>query len=181
MVESCIAGNQVLLDDGSIGPAQVRLRNGQISGLSSPDGTAAFSYDGPDQFILPGIVDLHGDAFERQIMPRPGVMLPVTTAMMDTDSQLVANGIQIFPGSVPIYRGTQLVGGIGVSGDGIDQDDMISFLGLHLAGEKLGTVNNAPPEMRADLLSPQGVRLRYINCPQSPFLDSDEQNVCSGK
>ena len=93
MAESCIAGNQVLLDDGSIGPAQIRSWNGQISGLSSPDGTAAFSYDGPDRFIMPGIVDLHGDAFERQIMPRPGVMLPVTNAMLDTDSQLVANGI----------------------------------------------------------------------------------------
>ena len=93
----------------------------------------------------------------------------------------VANGIQIFPGSVPIYRDTQLVGGIGVSGDGIDQDDMISFLGLHLAGERLGTVNNAPPDMRADVLSPMGVRLRFVNCPQSPFLDSDEQDVCSGK
>ena len=44
------------------------------------------------------------------------------------------NGIQIFPGSVPIYRGNTLVGGIGVSGDGIDQDDMISFLGLNNGG-----------------------------------------------
>ena len=36
------------------------------------------------------------------------------------------NGIQIFPGSVPIYRGNTLVGGIGVSGDGVDQDDMVA-------------------------------------------------------
>ncbi len=35
-----------------------------------------------------------------------------------------------FPGSVPIYRGNTLVGGIGVSGDGVDQDDMVAFLGL---------------------------------------------------
>nr|MBA2589589.1 heme-binding protein [Alphaproteobacteria bacterium] len=41
------------------------------------------------------------------------------------------NGIQIFSGGVPIYRGTRQIGGIGISGDGIDQDDMISFLGLH--------------------------------------------------
>jgi uncharacterized protein GlcG (DUF336 family) len=46
------------------------------------------------------------------------------------------NGIQIFPGSVPIYRGNQLVGAIGVSGDGIDQDDMISFLGAHNGGAR---------------------------------------------
>ena len=94
----------------------------------------------------------------------------------------VANGIQIFPGSVPIYRGDALVGGIGVSGDGIDQDDMISFLGVHEAAELLGgSINNAPPEIRADRLKPMGTRLRYIQCPQTPYLDSDEQQVCDGK
>jgi len=91
------------------------------------------------------------------------------------------NGIQIFPGSVPIYRGNTLVGGIGVSGDGVDQDDMISFLGLHEAGQILGTINNAPVSMRADQLAPMGTRLRYVQCPQAPYLNSDAQNVCAGK
>ena len=92
------------------------------------------------------------------------------------------NGMQIFPGSVPIYRGRQLVGGIGVSGDGVDQDDMISFLGLHNAGLELGgAINNADPAIRADTLSPQGVRLRYVNCPQAPFVDSTEAFPCNGK
>ncbi len=94
----------------------------------------------------------------------------------------IANGMQIFPGSVPVYRGNILVGAVGVSGDGIDQDDMISFLGVHNAGLALnGSINNAPPEMRADQLEPQGVRLRYVQCPQSPFNGSDQQNVCDGK
>lgn len=93
----------------------------------------------------------------------------------------LANGTQIFPGSVPIYRGAQLVGAIGVSGDGVDQDDMIGFLGVHRAANTLGGFGNADPQMRADTLTPQGVRLRYINCPISPFIDSDEQNVCEGK
>lgn len=94
----------------------------------------------------------------------------------------LANGMQIFPGSVPIYRGGQLIGGIGVSGDGVDQDDMISFLGVHNAGLELGgAINNADPSIRADTLSPQGVRLRYINCPQAPFLDSTEADACIGK
>jgi uncharacterized protein GlcG (DUF336 family) len=94
----------------------------------------------------------------------------------------IANGIQIFPGSVPVYRGDVLVGGIGVSGDGIDQDDMIAFLGVHEAGEALGgRINNAPPALRADRLQPRGERLRYVQCPQSPFNDSDAQRVCAGK
>jgi len=92
------------------------------------------------------------------------------------------NGIQIFPGSVPIYRGEQLVGAIGVSGDGVDQDDMVSFLGVHNAGVLLnGAIGNAPPGRRADQLVPRGARLRYVQCPQAPFLDSTEQNVCEGK
>lgn len=99
----------------------------------------------------------------------------------DSDQTRTANGIQIFPGSVPIYRGSVLVGGIGVSGDGIDQDDMISFLGVHEAGEILDSgIGNAPPDKRADRLRPMGTRLRYIQCPQTPYIDSDAQNVCAG-
>ncbi|MEL7184867.1 MAG: heme-binding protein [Pseudomonadota bacterium] len=93
----------------------------------------------------------------------------------------LANGTQIFPGSVPIYRGSTLVGAIGVSGDGVDQDDMIAFLGVHNAGQQLGGFGNAVPGMRADTLSPQGTPLRYVNCPVTPFINSEEQNVCSGK
>ncbi|MDQ2854962.1 MAG: heme-binding protein, partial [Acidobacteriota bacterium] len=39
------------------------------------------------------------------------------------------NGVQIFPGSVPLYKNGVLVGGIGISGDGVDQDDIISAAG----------------------------------------------------
>lgn len=95
------------------------------------------------------------------------------------------NGIQIFPGSVPIYKNGELVGGIGVSGDGIDQDDMISFLGVHNAGIKLGTLGNAPVDIRADTITVpvngEDIRLRYVSCPFAPFLDSNEQNPCQGK
>ena len=87
---------------------------------------------------------------------------------------------------MPIYRGSTLIGGIGVSGDGIDQDDMISFLGVHRAGERLnGALNNAPEAIRADqiVISVNGapVRLRYVNCPFTPFVGSSEQNACQGK
>jgi uncharacterized protein GlcG (DUF336 family) len=92
----------------------------------------------------------------------------------------IANGIQIFPGSVPIYRDRQLVGALGVSGDGVDQDDMIAFLGVHEAGQPLSGFGNAPPDLRSDRLVPQGTRLRYVSCPQSPFLDSNTQEPCSG-
>ena len=93
------------------------------------------------------------------------------------------NGLQIFPGSVPVYRGNILVGAIGVSGDGIDQDDMIGFLGLNNAGARIGGIGNAPTAIRADTIVVPvgaGVRLRYVNCPFAPFLDTSANNVCQG-
>jgi uncharacterized protein GlcG (DUF336 family) len=100
-------------------------------------------------------------------------------ATQATISKKLANGLQIFPGSVPIYRGATLVGGIGVSGDGVDQDDMIAFLGLQRAGVALnGSIQEAPAARRADTLTPQGTRLLYVQCPPSPFVNSDQENVC---
>ena len=93
------------------------------------------------------------------------------------------NGLQIFPGGVPIYRGGKLIGGIGVSGDGIDQDDMVAFLGLFNASARV-SINQADSAIRADqlLVGPAPAqRLRFINCPFAPFLDTSDQNVCQGK
>ena len=97
----------------------------------------------------------------------------------------LANGLQIFPGSVPIYRGNTLVGAIGVSGDGIDQDDMAAFLGVHGAATRVGGIANAAAAMRSDqvIVASQGgaVRLRYVGCPFAPFLGSADQSPCGGK
>ena len=95
------------------------------------------------------------------------------------------NGIQIFSGGVPIYRGTQLVGAVGTSGDGIDQDDMISFLGLYNGGQRVSGIGEASNFIRSDnvviQINGNSVRLRYVNCPFAPFLDTTEQNVCQSK
>ena len=90
----------------------------------------------------------------------------------------LANGMQIFPGAVPIYRGRQLIGALGVSGDGVDQDDMVAFLGVDEAG--VSGIANAPQDLRSDQLTPRGSRLRYVSCPQSPYLDSSASGVCDG-
>jgi uncharacterized protein GlcG (DUF336 family) len=93
----------------------------------------------------------------------------------------LADGLQIFSGATPIYRGSTLVGAIGVSGDGIQQDSMISYLGLQNFSEPTSGVTplaNAPTAIRADTLAPGGINLRYVNCPASPFLNSNVQNPC---
>jgi uncharacterized protein GlcG (DUF336 family) len=111
-----------------------------------------------------------------------GVDLSATlVATQTTSSMQLANGAQAFPGGTPLYRGATLVGGLGVSGDGVDQDDMIAFLGISQASTVLGgVIGNAPPARRADTLTPQGVRLRYVQCPQAPFTDSTAEGVCNG-
>lgn len=43
--------------------------------------------------VLPGIVDIHGDAFERLIAPRPRVAFDPAFALLEADRQLAANGI----------------------------------------------------------------------------------------
>jgi len=74
----------------------------------------------------------------------------------------LANGIQIFPGSAPLYKNGVLVGAIGISGDGVDQDDLI-------AGA--GSSGFAPPAaMRSDQVFVRGVRLPYLKFPRSPNL-----------
>jgi uncharacterized protein GlcG (DUF336 family) len=107
--------------------------------------------------------------------------LQATQTLPAASIHRLANGLQIFPGSVPIFRGANLVGAIGVSGDGVDQDDMVAFLGLQRASTALsGSIQQAPASMRADTLSPQGTRLLYVQCPQAPFVDSNQENVCGG-
>ena len=102
-----------------------------------------------------------------------------TPVAPDTGLRVLRNGAQIFPGGLPIYRDGKLAGGIGVSGDGVDQDDMIAFLGVANAAKSVGGLGHAPGGMRADQLAPLGTRLRYVQCPQAPFLDSNQQAPCS--
>lgn len=63
---------------------------GVIAGESC---ASSATLDASGLLVLPGIVDIHGDAFERQIMPRPGVIFDLRTALLETDRQLAANGV----------------------------------------------------------------------------------------
>ena len=97
----------------------------------------------------------------------------------DTSLRRLRNGMQVFPGGIPIYRNGAAVGAIGVSGDGVDQDDMVAYLAVENAARiRANGLGHAPAAIRADVLAPLGVRLRYVQCPQSPFNGSTEQNVC---
>jgi uncharacterized protein GlcG (DUF336 family) len=70
------------------------------------------------------------------------------------------NGLTFFPGSVPLYKNGELVGALGVSGDGVEQNDLIAFDG--------GRGFEPPPELRIDNFSFAGVRLPYLKFPETP-------------
>jgi len=85
-----IAGGQVLSGEGLV-QGDLLLRDGRID--AAGDAPDARVLDARGLLVLPGIVDIHGDAFERQFQPRPGIGFPTDLALEDTERQLLACGI----------------------------------------------------------------------------------------
>jgi uncharacterized protein GlcG (DUF336 family) len=77
-------------------------------------------------------------------------------------------GVIFFPGSAPLYRNGALIGAIGVSGDGVEQDDLVTFKGIQGAEQALGFDLEPPPAIRCDAYTFQGVSLPYMKFPQNP-------------
>lgn len=93
-IDCVVQGGTVLCADGELRVADVIISKGVIVEVSPKANTfGCHVVNASHCLVLPGIVDIHGDAFERNIMPRPGTMFPLDMAMLDTDRQLVANGI----------------------------------------------------------------------------------------
>jgi alpha-D-ribose 1-methylphosphonate 5-triphosphate diphosphatase len=91
MTDISIEGGQSLIR-GELVEAPLSLADGKIAEIGSAR-RASLTLDASGLLVLPGIVDLHGDAFERQMMPRPNVDFPIDVALIDTDRQMIANGI----------------------------------------------------------------------------------------
>jgi len=127
------------------------------------------------QFYPPGILNTSPGIFlglqERfSLFPVGGmnplngavVTTPANTAVPGTPNPNLPNGITIFPGGFPLYRGGVMIGAVGVSGDGIDQDDIVAASG--------GAVFPPPDAIRADKMSYRGARLPYAKFPRNPAL-----------
>jgi uncharacterized protein GlcG (DUF336 family) len=96
--------------------------------------------------------------FPLEVNPLNGAKVPQPTKM----DPVLINGITIFPGGFPLYRNGVLIGAIGISGDGVDQDDLIGMSGA--AGFL------PPDEIRADRFEIRGARLPYVKFPRNPTL-----------
>lgn len=92
MTDMLIEGGRVLLGT-EITDTSLQIAGRDIVAVGSDHARGAQSIDAGGLLVLPGIVDLHGDAFERQMMPRPGVDFPIDVALVDSDRQAISNGI----------------------------------------------------------------------------------------
>lgn len=79
-----------VLKDGAMVKDALALADGLVAEAPAP---GAARFDAGGLLVLPGLVDIHGDAHERQLQPRPGVDLPVPLALRDSAAQLIACGI----------------------------------------------------------------------------------------
>ena len=127
-----------ILRDGLNGnPAGINITNGENTGAPAPD-TAFTSVMGHDVFN-------------------------VGTNFHDPGDPANQNGIIFFPGSTALYKNGQLVGGLGVSGDGVDQDDVVTFLAAQ------GYLPNGTSVTTADQVNVDGVRLPFQKFNRNPF------------
>lgn len=88
-----IVNGRVLLSDGRLQTAALLIEDGLIAAIGDTAGPVDVTLDAHGDLVLPGMVDLHGDAFELQLLPRPGVAFPVELALLETDRQMLSNGI----------------------------------------------------------------------------------------
>ena len=92
MTDIVIEGGRALIG-GELVESSLSIADGRISDVDTGKERGALGLDARDLLVLPGIVDIHGDAFERQMMPRPKVDFPIDVALVDSDRQAIANGI----------------------------------------------------------------------------------------
>ena len=85
---------------------------------------------------------------------------PCTQGFQSGAANSNKSGIVFFPGSAGLFRNGAVVGGLGVSGDGVDQDDYVT------GGGTKGF--EAPANIRADQIMDLGVRLPYFKFPRNP-------------
>ncbi|WP_225027761.1 alpha-D-ribose 1-methylphosphonate 5-triphosphate diphosphatase [Xinfangfangia pollutisoli] len=82
-----LTGAAVLID-GALRPEALGLSSGEITaGGDLPE------VDLSGYWLLPGIVDLHGDGFEHQIHPRPRADFPLRAALASTEREAAAHGV----------------------------------------------------------------------------------------
>lgn len=168
-----LQGATVLTPDGWVNSATVLIEDGLFLSVDqSPKPSGFISVDVTGLHLLPGIVDIHGDAFERMICPRPGVNLPLDMALVENDLALLSAGITTFfysitdsfePGLRSREMARQLIGRISAPNNGLRVDSRI-----HIRHEQANTANH---EELCHWLETRQVTLLSLNNHLPPTAD----------
>lgn len=88
-----LGGVRAVLPDRVIDDARIAVRDGLIVEVGPAAAGAAADLDGRGLLCLPGLIDVHSDALEKERAPRPGVLLPWDFAVISLEGKLHAAGI----------------------------------------------------------------------------------------
>jgi alpha-D-ribose 1-methylphosphonate 5-triphosphate diphosphatase len=170
-----LQGATVLTSEGWLASATVLIKDGHIVAVdqtAKPSGYVEIDVTGLQ--LVPGLVDIHGDAFERKICPRPGVSLPIDMALVENDQALLNAGITTFfysitdsfePGLRSREMARQLIRRITAADNNLRVDSRV-----HIRHEQANTDDFAE---LCDWLSHRQVTLLSLNNHLPPTLDED--------
>ncbi|MEO1330064.1 MAG: alpha-D-ribose 1-methylphosphonate 5-triphosphate diphosphatase [Pseudomonadota bacterium] len=135
MTAYLIAGARVLTPEG-LEDLSVRVEDGLIAEIGAPSAAGAVVLNASGLLLAPAIVDIHGDAFERSVAPRPSVTFPLDTAILDVDRQLAGLGIATAyhaltlswePGLRSVEQGAAFIDALQAIGDRLTVDHRLQL------------------------------------------------------
>lgn len=88
-----ILDNARVVSAGEARPGSVCIRGGRIAAVDSQGAPMSGALDLEGDYLIPGLVELHTDNFERHLMPRPKVRWPELPALCGHDAEVAAAGI----------------------------------------------------------------------------------------
>lgn len=88
-----IVNAQVVTPDGIRENASLRVEDGRIAEIHEGNCKSGRKIDAAGNFLFPGFVDMHSDAIEKGIEPRPNTFFPVDIAVFELDKKIAACGI----------------------------------------------------------------------------------------
>ena len=151
-----IVGARTVLE-GDVVETTVRVEGDRIASVGGDEGgdgggRAAAELDARGLLLAPAMIDVHGDAFERQLMPRPDVDFPLDAALLEVDRQLAGNGIATAyhaltlswePGLRSVERGAAVIDALGALRPRFGTDQRVQLRWETFASEALGLVERA--------------------------------------
>jgi alpha-D-ribose 1-methylphosphonate 5-triphosphate diphosphatase len=92
MTEFVVNRCRAVLPDQVLDDASVRVEDGRIAEIAQGRSLGE-GLDARDAWLLPGFVDMHSDAIEKAVEPRPGARFPTEVGVRELDRQLAGCGI----------------------------------------------------------------------------------------